>query len=64
VLTVTDDGSGFDPGRTVTGSGLANIRDRVDSAGGTLEVTSAPGQGTRLRVLVPAPVVAAAEGRG
>ena len=36
-LTVTDDGSGFDPGAVSSGSGLANMRDRIDSAGGTLE---------------------------
>jgi signal transduction histidine kinase len=63
-LTVTDDGAGFDPARAGVGTGLANIRDRVDSLGGTLEVTSAPGRGTRVRAVVPARAIAAPQGRG
>ena len=54
-LTVTDDGSGFDPAGVTSGTGLANIRDRVDAAGGAVEVSSARGQGTRLRVVFPVP---------
>jgi signal transduction histidine kinase len=57
-LTVTDDGVGFDPELARGGSGMANLRDRVDSAGGVLEVTSAPGKGTRVRASFPAPVPA------
>jgi signal transduction histidine kinase len=64
VLTVTDDGAGFDPERAAAGTGLANMRDRVDSAGGALEVTSSPGQGTCVRAVIPAGVLASPEGRG
>jgi signal transduction histidine kinase len=64
VLTVTDDGVGFEPAHAADGTGLANMRDRVDSAGGTVEVDSAPGQGTRLRAVLPAVALAALEGRG
>jgi signal transduction histidine kinase len=64
VLTVTDDGAGFDPARAAAGSGLANIRDRVDSAGGTLQVTSHPGQGTTVRAVIPCQRPVAAEGVG
>ncbi len=53
-LMVADDGAGFDPGQAATGAGLANIRDRVDSAGGRWELDSTPGTGTRLRVVLPA----------
>jgi signal transduction histidine kinase len=53
VLSVTDDGVGFEPARPASGSGLANMRDRIDSAGGRLEITSASGRGTRLRAVVP-----------
>jgi signal transduction histidine kinase len=52
-LTVTDDGPGFDPATVAGGNGLANIRDRIDSVGGTLEVDSAPGRGTRVRAVIP-----------
>ena len=52
-LTVTDDGAGFDPGLVSGGSGMANLRGRVDSAGGVLELTSALGTGTRVRASIP-----------
>ena len=50
---VTDDGRGFDPSRIAAGSGLANMADRLDTAGGTLSVESAPGSGTTVRGSVP-----------
>jgi signal transduction histidine kinase len=61
---VSDDGVGFEPTDPAAGTGLANLRDRVDSAGGTLELSSAPGQGTRLRAVLPSRALAATEGRG
>jgi signal transduction histidine kinase len=51
VLTVADDGVGMSPnGRR---SGLRNIAQRAEELGGTLELDSAPGQGTRLTWRVP-----------
>jgi signal transduction histidine kinase len=50
---VEDDGGGFDVATTPRGSGLTNIADRVDALGGGLEISSAPGRGTRLRGTVP-----------
>ncbi len=44
---VADDGVGFDPTRA-RGSGLTNMRDRVEALGGALEVTSRPGSGTTI----------------
>jgi signal transduction histidine kinase len=64
VLTVADDGAGFDPAQAPAGTGLANIRDRVDSAGGSLEVSSTPGHGTRLRVVIPSRVPAPVDAGG
>ena len=52
-LTVTDDGGGFEPGAVSGGFGLPGMRDRVQQAGGTVEVTSAPGAGTRVCAEVP-----------
>ena len=52
-LTVEDDGAGFEPASTPTGSGLANIRDRVESVGGTVRTESAPGLGTRVCAVLP-----------
>ena len=53
-LAVTDDGTGFDPGRLEAafdhGFGLASMRERVELIGGTLAVHTAPGKGTRVEV--------------
>jgi signal transduction histidine kinase len=54
-LEITDDGVGFDPGAPFPGHlGLQSIRERVERLGGTVEIDSAPGQGTRVRVVLPA----------
>jgi signal transduction histidine kinase len=53
-ITVEDDGRGFDPGTGRSGAGLTNIRERVESVGGELTVSSAPGLGTRIRAVLPA----------
>jgi signal transduction histidine kinase len=62
MLTVTDDGVGFDPATTPVGSGLANIRDRVESVGGTLTTDSTPGGGTRVRAVLAARALATTDG--
>jgi reactive intermediate/imine deaminase len=54
VLEVHDDGPGFDP-MSPRGSGLQNMADRVEAAGGRLSVESAPGAGTWVRAEVPIP---------
>jgi signal transduction histidine kinase len=50
---VEDDGVGFDPS-AAAGVGLAGLRDRAEQVGGAVDVASAPGQGTRVTVRVPA----------
>ena len=60
-FTVEDDGAGYDPAATPIGAGLANMRDRVESLGGTLTAESRPGGGTRVRAELPAPSRAVAE---
>ncbi len=53
-LTITDDGSGFDPVTVASDAGwsdsfgLRAMRERVAQFGGTLDVDSAPGRGTTL----------------
>jgi len=51
-LQVIDDGAGFDPAEA-RGSGLGGMRERLRLHDGRLELRSAPGQGTRLRAVVP-----------
>jgi signal transduction histidine kinase len=54
-IEVNDDGRGFDPAAVGPDHfGLRSMRGRVADLGGRLEVTSAPGHGTVLRVEVPA----------
>ena len=50
---VADDGEGFDSPAAPPGSGLRNMRDRVESVGGTLAVQSSRGHGTLVRGVVP-----------
>jgi signal transduction histidine kinase len=47
-LTVFDNGRGADPATRRTGHGLNGLRERVELAGGTFLVDSAPDQGFRL----------------
>ena len=57
-VSVRDDGIGFDTGvKRATAHGLLGMRFRVEAEGGTLAVTSAPGQGTLIHVSLvkPAP---------
>lgn len=51
-LEVTDDGVGFVPDRSGTGSGLASIQERVRLLGGTFSLTPSP-RGTVLHVQFP-----------
>ena len=63
VLTIGDDGRGFDPARASGGYGLDGMRRRLDAAGGRLDVTGGPG-GTRLTARIPAPAAAPPGPRG
>jgi signal transduction histidine kinase len=45
---VEDDGAGFNPAVARRGSGLTNMADRLDALGGSLQLDSIPGRGTRL----------------
>lgn len=56
-LEVEDDGKGFDtaggPSRTRPGFGMLGMRERAAALGGTLAVTSSPGNGARLTLRLP-----------
>jgi signal transduction histidine kinase len=53
-LTVADRGEGFAVEAVPAGLGLASMRERAASVGGELEIRSAPGEGTVVRLAVPA----------
>jgi two-component system sensor histidine kinase DegS len=58
-VSVVDDGTGFDSDEVTadvkqcSGFGLVSLRERARLAGGTVQVESAPGKGTRVTVTVP-----------
>lgn len=53
---VQDDGKGFDPAAVDnSGLGFAEIAGRANLLGGKLDVSSAPGQGTRVAIRLPLP---------
>jgi signal transduction histidine kinase len=52
-LVIDDDGSGFDPLTPGEGFGLENLRERVTTLGGTLEIESSRGEGTRVQATLP-----------
>jgi ligand-binding sensor domain-containing protein/signal transduction histidine kinase len=59
LLGISDDGRGFDPGRLPHGAnggnGLSNMRQRLAECGGSCEIDSAPGRGTRITFSLPFP---------
>ncbi len=67
LMSVEDDGAGFDPGAPPTDGrrhfGLATMKERAESVGGTLTVRSAAGTGTQVVVRLPGGVMRR-EGRG
>ena len=58
VVEVEDGGFGFDPEAAASpsggGLGLVGVRERVEWAGGRVDLDAAPGRGTRVRLTVPA----------
>jgi two-component system sensor histidine kinase DegS len=61
VLTVRDDGCGFDPAQAERAAaernsfGLLNMRERAELAHASLVIESEPGRGTRITLRVPLP---------
>lgn len=54
LLTVEDDGKGFDPNKIKTsGAGMRNIQSRVDYLKGQMEIDSKPGEGSTFIIQIP-----------
>ena len=56
--TIRDNGIGFDVPMVLNGTrkpglGLIGMRERLNSVGGSLEISSNPGRGTKLTILIP-----------
>ena len=54
-FTISDDGIGMRDEVDPAGTGLTGMRDRIEAAGGTLEIVSFAGRGTQVRGTVPGP---------
>jgi signal transduction histidine kinase len=56
-VTVEDNGAGFNPAELGRSEfprfGLATMRERAETIGGTLELQSSPGAGTRVTIELP-----------
>lgn len=53
-VEIEDNGKGFDLiGQKGQGYGLMNMAKRMEGLGGTLEINSSPGKGTRLEMVIP-----------
>ncbi|MBI5668135.1 MAG: PAS domain S-box protein [Chloroflexi bacterium] len=50
ILTIEDNGRGFDPDQPSGGLGLRSMRERAEALGATYQLTSRPGKGTQIRV--------------
>ena len=54
-IVIRDDGKGFDVDQPHAGFGLSGIRERITGLGGHCLLTTQPGSGVSLRVLIPYP---------
>jgi len=52
ILTIQDDGVGFDPGEVEKGVGLDSMRERLEAIGGRLDISSGKSSGTRIMATV------------
>jgi signal transduction histidine kinase len=53
IVTVRDDGTGFEPSSGRRGFGIVGMRERVALVNGRLEIESRPGRGTTVRAELP-----------
>ncbi len=52
-ILIEDDGRGFDAANTPAGHGLRSMRARAARLGGRIDIVSAPGSGTSVRLVLP-----------
>ncbi len=55
LVTIRDDGKGFDPAKKKNGIGLSNIMSRTELLNGHVKIDSASNKGCRLTVTIPLP---------
>jgi NarL family two-component system sensor histidine kinase LiaS len=55
ILTLSDDGQGFQPKSSPTGFGLRSMNQRTESLGGNFTIDAVPERGTTLTCRIPIP---------
>ncbi|WP_242063473.1 sensor histidine kinase [Nostoc sp. FACHB-892] len=53
VVTLQDNGQGFDLEQPLTGWGLQGMRERAELLSGTLKISTGSDQGTQIKILIP-----------
>ena len=53
LLTISDDGIGFDVHQRPKGIGVQNIKSRVEFYSGALDIISRPGEGCKFKIIIP-----------
>jgi PAS domain S-box-containing protein len=53
MISITDNGRGFDPLHVKKGLGFANINSRATLFGGTMKIEAAPGKGCSVQIEIP-----------
>lgn len=53
VIRINDDGKGFDQTVKSNGSGMANLKKRMETIGGEFQLTSVVGKGTEIKLQLP-----------
>jgi signal transduction histidine kinase len=53
-MDISDNGIGFTPGIIQSSNGLKNMKTRAESMGGSIDIVSSPGAGTRIHTKIPA----------
>jgi len=56
IISITDNGSGFDTSERSNGYGLVNLRNRLEHLHGRCELESTPGTGTTVSLQLPLPI--------
>ena len=54
IFSIKDNGSGFNAGKAESGNGLGNMRKRVESLNGIININSSEGMGTEISLIIPA----------
>jgi signal transduction histidine kinase len=53
IITINDDGKGFDPSQKSTGMGMINLKNRMEAIGGEFKISSILEKGTVIKLILP-----------